>query len=225
MLKPPRPSKLDESTLRAFSSSSGVVSTSLGSWCVLMNSATFSLWSFKSLPKSGTTKSASRRPGGPHLTKIFRKAAFAKHDIKANVIDGIETRATTVAITVDLLLKFEDSVGGGGGSAIRSDNCEISTDTPRKPKCSSFETNPPFEVVFNESRIVDAEKSSDASITKSTKSGSASASNFLRLPLESIATTITAGTETSVISATTSSSVGNLGAEVLPRMYCWRFVR
>ena len=86
------------------------------------------------------------------------------------MIDGIETRATTVAITVDLLLKFEDSVGGGGGSAIRSDDCEISTDTPRKPKCSSFETNPPFEVVFNESMIVDAEKSSDASITTSTKS-------------------------------------------------------
>ena len=45
------------------------------------------------------------------------------------MIDGIETRATTVAMTVDLLLEFEDSVGGGGGSAIRSDDCEISTDT------------------------------------------------------------------------------------------------
>jgi len=123
------------------------------------------------------------------------------------VIDGIETRATTVAITVDLLLEFEDSVGGGGGSAIRSDDCEISTDTPRKPKCSSFETISPFEVVFNKSRIVDAEKSSDASITKSPKNWSASASNFLRLPLESIATTITAATETSVISAMDSRNI------------------
>jgi|TARA_B100001113_G_scaffold274904_1_gene229486 hypothetical protein len=93
-----------------------------------MNSATSSLWSFKSLLKSGTTKSASRRPGGPHLSKIFRNAAFAKHDIKANVIDGMDTKATTVAITADLLLEVEDSDGGGGGRAIRSDVCEISTD-------------------------------------------------------------------------------------------------
>ena len=82
----------------------------------------------------------------------------------------MEIRAITVAITADLLLEVEDSDGGGGGSAIKSDDCVISTDTPRKPKCSSFETNSPFEVVFNESMIVDAEKSSDASITKSTKS-------------------------------------------------------
>jgi hypothetical protein len=117
------------------------------------------------------------------------------------VIDGLEIRATTVAVTADLLLEVEDSDGGGGGSAIRGDDCEISTDTPRKPKCSSFETNSPFEVVFNESMIVDAEKSSDAPITTSTKSLSANASNFLRLPLELIATMITAATETSVISA------------------------
>ena len=104
------------------------------------------------------------------------------------MIAGLEIRATTVAITADLLLEVEDSDGGGGGSAIRSDDCEISTDTPRKPKCSSFETNSPFEVVFNESMFVDAEKSSDASFTTSTKSLSANASNFLRLPLELIAT-------------------------------------
>ena len=117
------------------------------------------------------------------------------------MIDGLEIRATTVAITADLLLEVEDSDGGGGGSAIRGDDCEILTDTPRKPKCSSFETNSPFEVVFNESRIVDAEKSSDASITKSTKSLSVNASNFLRLPLELMAIMITAATETSVIFA------------------------
>ena len=55
------------------------------------------------------------------------------------MIDGMDTRATAAAITAEILLEVEDSDGGGGGRAIRSDDCEISTDTTRKPKCSSFE--------------------------------------------------------------------------------------
>ena len=72
---------------------------------------------------------------------------------------------------------------------------------------SSLETKSPFEVVFSVSRIVDAAKSSKASITKSIKILSDTARISLRLAYETMDTIITASRETPVILETATQNL------------------
>ena len=116
--KPPRPSGLEVFTVTLFSSSTGVVSTSRGSFCFDMNFSTsfiFTLNSFIVPWVSGTSISARRRK--PHRNSPARKAFRANIFMANKMIPGRVMAPTAAPMSVVFSEVDEDDDEGGVGGA------------------------------------------------------------------------------------------------------------